>query len=146
MSDKFERADALQFFDYKGQPLLWRQDSINTFKNKKTLIIDKFFWSASKENLTKVLVELQELESVAFLEPISLKRLLTDGEIAALFLGLHFTKDSRFQWRNNYGHTYEDAVRIIDFMVELKGKTHAALGAPPFVPVMGDHHLSTFEA
>ena len=93
-----------------------------------------------------VLKELQKFESVAFLEPISLKRLLTDGEIAALFLGLHFTKDSRFQWRNNYGHTYEDAVRIIDFMVELKGKTHAALGAPPFLPVRGDHYSSTSEA
>lgn len=144
--DKFDRADALQFFDYKGRPLPLVQDPENTFKNKKSLIIDKFFWSAEREDLVKVMKDLQDYKSLAFLEPISLKRLLNDRELQELFLSLHFTKDTRFQWKNNFGQTYEAAVKIIDFLDKLAQKTHSAVGAPPFVPITGQHLLTTDNA
>lgn len=43
LNDSFERANALQFFDYKGRRLPKVQDPENTFRKKKNLIIDTNF-------------------------------------------------------------------------------------------------------
>lgn len=139
LEDKFDRSDAIQFFDYDGKLLPKRQDEKNTFKNKKTLVIDKMFWSSSKENLLFALQQLKRRKNIAFLEPISIKRILSDVEIEKTFLELNFTVESRFEWRNNYGSSLEEALRIIDFIARLNERTTSFVGVPRFAAITSDH-------
>lgn len=43
MRSKFDKADAIQLFDYRGNKLPIIQDFHNVYTNKKTVILDKAF-------------------------------------------------------------------------------------------------------
>ena len=57
---------------------------------------------------------------VSFLEPISLKKLMSNKEIRENFLRLKLLKDSVITFENDIGSTLEDAAAIVDFLKELK--------------------------
>jgi len=74
------------------------------------------------------------------LYPISLEILIEDQEIRTLFVNLHFSQGTIFKFRNNYGHTYEHAVKLFDLIVELKTKyPHINFNRVPFKAITTDH-------
>lgn len=140
LSNEFERADMAQFFNDKGELLPLTQDYINTFTNKKTLVIDRAFWKSDVQSIIYALDQLKESWNVAFSEPISLKKVVCDKRIRQKFLALEFTKNSKFKFWNDLGDTYEDAVQIVDFLTELKEHAPTTfVGEVFFDPVLGNH-------
>lgn len=127
----YANANFLQFYCGK-ELLIKRQDFHNTFKHhKKTLVVDKYFWSATDEEILYCLNELKKEKNVAFLKPISLAKILTSKKIRENFLELNFTVGTVFKWKNDYGNGLIAIQTIVDFMLELRNKTHSNLGIVP---------------
>lgn len=95
---KLERAEHVRFLDDEGKLLPHLQDWKNTFKKKMVLVTDKNLWSekVSKKDIISILVALQEMKNVMFLEPISLQKLIHDKDIKEEFLKIKFTRGTEF--------------------------------------------------
>lgn len=130
-SDKFDNADILQFFDYKGKKLPIIQPFANTLTNKKTLVIDKKFWISSKEDLLEALIALKQFQNLAFLEPISIRRMVDDKDIKEAFLALHFGPDSRIVWRNTI-REFDKELEALEFLSEFNEKNPTFIGDVEF--------------
>ena len=130
--DAYANANFIGF--YAGTELIkLRQDYHNTKKHhKKTLVVDDYFWKAKDEEIIYCLEILKQDKNIAFLEPISLSKLITTPEIKKRFLELDFSRGTHFRWRNDYGHDAVAVTAIVEFMEELRKVTNSDLG---FVPI-----------
>ena len=132
MDGAYSNADFITY--YAGNQLVKsRQDWHNT-KNgrKKTLVTDKDFWKAKDEDIIWCLQDLKKEKNIAFLEPISIQKIISNKTIRQKFLALHFSVGTKFRWRNDYGSTYEQALDILSFLKILRTQTKSDLGAIPF--------------
>lgn len=137
--NQYSNANFITFYA-NNQLIKVRQDWHNTKQNrKKTIVTDNNFWKQSDENIKYCLEVLKEEKNVAFLEPISLKKLLTNQEIQEKFLSLNFTSGTIFKWRNDFGSEYKDAETIVDFMINLRRRTKSNLGFIPFKSILLNH-------
>lgn len=93
-----ERAEQIRFFNNKAQPLAWIQNWSNTYKRKKILITDPYFWCATKENIIQALEKIAELPKVSFLEPIWIQKLILDKDIRETFFKIKFQPGTKFLW------------------------------------------------
>ena len=93
-----ERSDYVHLFDLKGNLLKKTQDTVNSFKNKYVIIVDKNMWSTSDEDLLIALKTLQNYNRISFQYPVRLQRLLLNAAIREAFLSLKFTSGSKLMW------------------------------------------------
>ena len=127
----FENSNFLLFY-HNGKRIPLSQDYHNTLKGrKKNLVIDKGFWKADCRDIEECLNVLAQEKNIAFLEPISLKVLLSNENICRKFLSLNFTTGSKFKWKNDYGNEPDQIAAIVDFMKALSAHTHSAIGKIP---------------
>ena len=132
MSGAYANADFVTY--YAGNQLIKsRQDWHNT-KNgrKKTIVTDRCFWKMKDEDIIWCLQDLKEEKNIAFLEPISIRKMLGNKSIRQKFLALHFSSGTIFRWCNDYGSTYEQALDILSFLKQLRAHTKSDLGFIPF--------------
>lgn len=112
-----ERAEHVRLFDNAGEMLPIVQTWTNTYSNKMVVVDDRTMWYSSKNNIIKALKILQQSKNIYFLEPISLKILLSDEEIKNEFLKLKFRPGCKFEW--NLIHI-TSAAKAFNFIDELK--------------------------
>ena len=132
---EYVNANFITFFNNQ-ELIITRQDYHNTAKfRKKTLVTDDYLWDAPNEEIIICLDILKYEKNVAFLNPISLRKILSNTEIRQKFLSLHFSTGTIFHWRNDWSS--EDIKPILDFMCELRKKTKSKLG---FIPIKAVIH------
>lgn len=95
---KLERAEHILLLGNDGQLLKHKQDYFNTFKNKKTLVVDKKLWYATDENIIKALTSLQGIKNLSFFEPIYINKIIQNKEIEDLFFKLNLHSSANFKW------------------------------------------------
>lgn len=141
--DAYYNAEIIQFF-HKGKLLKKIQPFENTKSHhKKTLIVDKEFWSASKDDIVFCLNQLKESKNIAFQYPIDLSKLIGDITIQNSFAALHFSPGTIFKFRNTYGFSREQAFEIFKFIMRLRQENkHVRFGFIPFKAVTKDHYES----
>lgn len=88
---------------------------------------------------------LKRQKNIAFLEPISLKRVLSNELITEKFIALNFTAESRFKWKYNLKPTRENDIRIIEFLDKLNQKTTSFIGDLE-IPIITGSHLDREKA
>jgi hypothetical protein len=118
-----------------------RQNAINytMHSNNKTIIVDEMLWRASDETLQKCFDEIKQYRNVAFLHPISLKRVLQNNFIQQ-FINFNFLSGTLFKFKNDYGSEYDEVVDVINMMMELKQKNPSiSLKGFPVKAVLYDH-------
>lgn len=96
LDTKEERAEYVTLFNYYGEFLPHLQNWTNSFKNKLTIIQDKYMWKASKNNLMTALKLLQDSKNVVFFEPISIQKLISDKDIKKEFFKLKLVPSRAF--------------------------------------------------
>ena len=145
--DAYYNANIAQFY-HNGKLLLKKQPFENSIAHhKKTLVIDKEFWDVEEQNIKSCLIELKKYKNIAFLHPINLQKIIKSAEVQTLFKELHFSQGTIFKFRNNYGHSYEEALVIFDFLKDLKiVHEHVRFGNMPFKALTADHWESTENA
>lgn len=131
--DKYANANFVTF--YSGSKLMANvQDYHNTKKHHHlTMVADKWFWKATDEEIISCLKVLKNDKNIAFFEPISLNRLLSNIKIQEKFLELHFAKGTPFKWKNDYSS--DNVQPIIDFLLKLKSRTKSDL---KFIPIKAE--------
>ena len=138
--DAYYNAHIAQFY-HDGKRLNKKQPFENTKSHhKKTLVVDKDFWEASDKDVISCLLELKEYKNIAFLYPISLKKIMENNDIYQLFQELHFSQGTRFRFRNNFGQELHHAQVLFIFAKSLKDKhPHVHFNHIPFRAVQTDH-------
>lgn len=138
-TNQYTNANFITF--YAGNKLIKsRQDWHNTKANrKKTIVTDKYFWKAKDEDIIYCLDVLKDEKNIAFLEPISLLKILNNEIIKKKFLSLHFSSGTKFKWKNDYSSNYSDILNIINFLKELQTKTKSDLGFIPIKAIILNH-------
>lgn len=138
-TNQYTNANFITF--YAGNKLIKsRQDWHNTKANrKKTIVTDKYFWKAEEQDILYCLEVLKNEKNVAFLEPISLSRILNNKNIREKFLELHFSTGTKFKWKNDYSSNYPEVLNIISFIKELRIKTKSDLGFIPIKAITIEH-------
>lgn len=127
----FENSNFLLFY-HNGKRIPLSQDYHNTLSGrKKNLVVDKTFWKANDDDLIWCLDFLAQEKNIAFLDPISLKRILTNKTVMEKFLNLNFTTATNFKWKNDYGSEPDEVTRLVEFLTKLKSRTHSAIGTIP---------------
>jgi hypothetical protein len=98
-----------------------KQDPTNTVAKyrQKSLIVDEQIWELSDSDLQRYFKEITKLHDVAFLHPISIKRIL-QPEFWPYFKKLKFLNGTLFKFKNDYGSDFEQVKIILDAMYELK--------------------------
>ena len=100
--DKYGNANFITFYA-NGKLITNQQDYHNTKLHKHfTIVADKWFWKSSDEEIIYCLEMLKQEKNLMFLEPISLKRILSNDLIRQKFLELHFITGTTFKWKNDY--------------------------------------------
>lgn len=138
--DAYYNANVVQFF-HNGKRLALKQPFENVTKfHKKTLVVDKDFWSASYEDIILCLQELENYKNVAFLHPIDLKKILKNSIVSDLFSKLKYSPGTIFRFRNNYGQEYDDAIVIFELIQKMKESNNGVrFSNIPFKAVTADH-------
>ena len=119
---------------YAGKTLIkTRQDFHNTLKyTKRTIVTDTYLWKAPHDEILFCLEELKNEKNVAFLNPISIKTILSNENIKEKFLKINFSIGTIFKWKNDYSNNVKDINNIINFLLELKQNTKSNIG---FIPI-----------
>ena len=138
--DQYANANFISF--YAGTKLITkRQDFHNTKSHrKKTVVVDKYFWKATDQEIIFCLEELKQEKNIAFLEPISLQKLLSNIEIQQKFLELNFSTGTVFKWKNDYSSEFNKTKDIIDFLLKLKQVTKSQIGFIPIKAILLEHN------
>jgi hypothetical protein len=93
----------------------------------------------SDEVLQKCFDAIKQYKNIAFLHPISIKRVMQSNFIHQ-FLNFDFLRGTLFKFKNDYGSEYEEVVEIINMMISLKEKNPSiALKGFPVKAVLYDH-------
>lgn len=131
----FENSNFLLFY-HNGKRIPLSQDYHNTLDGrKKNLVVDKTFWKADDRDIIECLDILAQEKNIAFLEPISLKKVVGNSAIRERFLRLNFTTATNFKWKNDYGSEPDEVEKLINFFKQLKSITASSLGAIPIKAV-----------
>lgn len=135
-SNSYSKANFITFFTSEGGKVSSRQAWKNTKKGvKRTIVTDDCLWEQSIEDIIHCLQELQTERNIVFLNPISLKILIEQEQVRKLFFSLHFSKGTKFKWRNNMPMNSVSAQKISHFLLELKTHTLSDLGSIPIKPI-----------
>lgn len=136
-SSSYTKANFITFFTNSGAKISTRQPWKNTKKGvKRTIITDTCLWKQSPAEIVECLKELINEPNIAFIEPISLQVLATNDEVQAHFVKLHFSRGTKFKWRNDLPQNEESSQLICDFLNELKKHTKSSIGAVPLRPCL----------
>ena len=143
LSDKniYKGAHIIQLF--YGKTLLKNKQDFTNFiaqSKKKSLVVDKQIWEADEESILEALTELKQLKNIEFRHNISLKRVIESEAIRQAFLDLHFIGGTNMPFENDLGNTFEDAQKIVDFIVDFRKSHHVKIGAVKFESVIYDHY------
>lgn len=114
-----ERSEFIQLLDNYAEPILLSQDYKNSFKKKKTVVVDKCLWRISSKNIIWALKQLQDIQNISFLEPISLEKLIHDKLIRDEFFKLKLSRASIINWEPI---NVSDIDAAIELLQELKQK------------------------
>lgn len=133
--NKFERSDAVQLGNERGELLAVRQNESNIETNKDTVVTDDRLWVIPSAQLVKAFQSLKIRKNIYFLRPISLARLISDQTLREAFMNLNFANGKMLQWDNALPFVEEKVDEVFKFFDEFKtrhGKT--AVGAVTFYP------------
>lgn len=139
-NNKYYNAHMVQYFH--GKTLIKnRQPFENTAKHhRKTLVIDKEFWDAALEDIIYALEDLQNYRNIAFEHFINVKVIMENEIVQDLLCKLHFSPGTFFRFKNNYGHSYEDALAIFAFLKRFKAAVgRVRITEMPFRAITTDH-------
>ena len=143
LSDRniYKGAHMIQLF-YGKTILKSKQDFTNFIEQpkKKSLVIDEQIWYAEEDSILEALAELKQLKNIEFRHNISFKRILESPKIRQAFLDLHFIGGTNMPFENDLGNTFEDAQKIVDFIVDFRKSHHVKIGAVKFESVIYDHY------
>lgn len=117
------------------------QDPVNyaAQANARTLVVDEKFWQTDKETLLNCFEIISKHKNIAFMEPISLKRIM-ENDIKEKFINLNYSRGTIFKFKNDYGSTYKNVVDIINLMMELKEKNPSiSLRGFPVKGIINNH-------
>ena len=110
---QLERAEQIRLLDNQGKMLPLLQDWENSFKRKRTIVVDDNLWTTSSENTQMALKKLQEIKNVTFFKPIWIQKLIHDKVILDEFLKLKLTAGCNLQWLEINASEYEAAKEVI---------------------------------
>lgn len=129
---------------YAGKTLIkTRQDFHNTLKyTKRTIVTDTFLWKAPHDEILFCLEELKNEKNVVFLNPISIKTILSNENIKKKFLKINFSIGTIFKWKNDYSNNVKDINNIINFLLDLKQNTKSNIG---FIPIKSFNETDNVE-
>ena len=131
-SSSYNKANFITFFTDCGEKILKRQPWKNTKKGvKRTIVTDTLLWQQDAAEIVKCLEELQEEKNIVFFNSVSLKVLATNEEVRQKFITLHFSKGTKFKWKNDIGSDEHSALLISNFLKELKRYTKSNVGSVP---------------
>ena len=141
-SNSYNRANFVTFYTDGGEIISTRQAWKNTKTGvKRTIVTDELLWEQRPKEIEQCLDELMEEKNIVFLNPISLATLIDEPAVQEKFCKLHFSRGTKFKWRNNVGQDAEAAKKIVEFLNKLKQHTKSALGAVPFKLTYCGNHI-----
>lgn len=108
-----ERAEFIRLFDDKANLLPLTQDYTNSFKQKDTIVVDKYMWQSSKKSLLQALDILKEVKNVSFSEPIRLDLVLHDKEIRDKIFELKLSNRSKLRYSPINFDLIDEAIQFI---------------------------------
>jgi hypothetical protein len=94
---KLERAEHISLLGKDGKLLKHKQEYLNTFKNKKALVIDKKLWFSADDIVIEALTSLQGIKNLSFFEPIYINKIIQNKEIEDLFFKLNLHSSANFK-------------------------------------------------
>lgn len=138
--NSFANANVIQLLHNKTfLPVIQNPINVAAKGRKKSLLVDDKIWELSDEDLVKYLSLVKDYESIAFLHPISLKRII-DDKFWPQFSSLDFKQNTKFRFKNDLGSDESSCKIIIDKMYELKQKyPHIAINPFPVKAIIFDH-------
>ena len=114
-----ERGEQIRFLDVNGNLMPLTQDFTNVYKNKKIIITDKILWDAPTDVIVKCLEKIENVNSLYFLHPINLRRLINDEAVRDAFLKLHISPGANIKWKKVYLFEVDKAIELI---IKIKDK------------------------
>ena len=139
-SSSYAKANFVTFFTDTGNKIQKLQEWKNTKKGvKRTIVTDTVLWRQKPEEVEKCLEELKDEKNIVFLTPISIRFLIDNKEVQKKFFSLHFSKGTKFKWRNDVGSDKNSAIKICDFLNEFKKYTKSQVGAIPIQPHLNEN-------
>lgn len=132
-----ERSDQLRLLGHDGKILQLTQDYVNTFKRKRTLVIDDNLWTTDAENCISALKKLVEIKNVSFYEPIWLPKLLDNKDIREAFFELNLTIGANLRWLPIQKKHFDAAMK---FVQEVKEKWPNTAVGPLVVKMNFEEH------
>lgn len=134
-SNSYLKAHFITFFTDTGERITTRQNWKNTNKGfKRTIVADRHLWRQKPSEVEECFEILKDEKNIVFLEPISIRFLISHKNVRNKFFALHFAKGTKFKWRNDYGSDVESAHKIVDFLQEFRSHTKTKVGAIPIQP------------
>lgn len=136
-SNSYLKAQFLTFFTDGGEKIISRQNWKSTTKGfKRTIVADKNIWRQKPSEIEECLEVLKDEKNIVFLEPISVRFLISNKSVRNKFFALHFAKGTKFKWRNDLGSDVESAHKIVGLLQEFRLHTNTKLGSVPIQPRM----------
>jgi len=121
-------------------PIRQSEQNIHSMGKKLNIITDAMIWQVKDSVLVEVLDEAIHYKNVVFEAPIELKSILRSQDIADRFVQLQFAAGVHQPIRNNYGHEFTDAKKIIDLLRTLKNnRPHVKMSPVSFKTVIYEH-------
>jgi hypothetical protein len=102
-------------------------------------------WEQKPKDIIKCLEELENEMNVMFLNPISLRCMIENNDIAEKFCALHFSRGTNFKWRNDVGQDVDAATAICNFLNLLNKSTKSNIGAVPFKLHLSNSFIEDFK-
>ncbi len=137
----YQNANMIQMLHQTTKlPIRQSEENIQISGRKINVITDKLLWQANPDIIIEVLDELLQYKNVFFEYPIELKAVLSHSGIQERFTQLSFAAGVNQPFRNNYGHSIEDAKNIIDTLTTIKKRLpYVRLGVVSFKTVVYEH-------
>lgn len=132
-SNSYTKANFVTFYTADGTKINKRQKWHNTKKGvKRTIVTDDNLWTQPIEEIKQCLIELHNEKNIVFMHPISLKTLIDNPDLQHEFVLLHFSKGTKFKWRNDVGQNVDAAKNIVAFLNILRAHIDSNLSFVPF--------------
>ena len=125
-----ERSEYWRFLDDEGNLLPLIQDASRKEKRNFAVVADKGLWEKDEKIILQVLKKVQRLgKFVSFLEPISIKKLLSNKILTQEFLKLKFKQNNNIRWADFNPDTADNFIYYFynDFKREHKNVVFAPI-------------------
>ena len=134
-SNSYLKANFITFYTDRGEKVHTRQAWKNTKKGvKRTIVTDQALWQQNPEEVEQCLEDLKNEKNIVFLAPISIKFLIDNSSVRTKFFNLHFSKGTKFKWRNDVGSDVAAAIAISNLIIQLRQHTKSNIGSIPIKP------------